>query len=100
MLLHLYDCLYFQSRWQVLVLLDLNGSFSFPLIHQRRVLIESYSCENISAPQPGTSLFAMAGGWLGYRFLTPFDDNTDDPDSQYDHGHNRCNKGVPLSRKL
>jgi hypothetical protein len=47
---------------QVLMLLDLNGSFSFPPNHQRWVLIELYSGEIISASQPRTLLFAACGG--------------------------------------
>jgi hypothetical protein len=41
------------------MILNLNGSFSFPPIHQRWVLIELYSGETISASQPRTSLFAV-----------------------------------------
>jgi hypothetical protein len=43
-------------------------------------LIELYSGENISVPQPRTSLFATGGGRFDYRFHTPFY-YTDDPDS-------------------
>jgi hypothetical protein len=49
------------SRLQVLIILNLNGRFSFPPIHQRRVLIEVYSGETISASQPCTPLFAACG---------------------------------------
>jgi hypothetical protein len=52
------------------MILDLNGRFSFPPIHRRRVLIELYSGETISVSQPRTSLFASSGE-SGYQFLNP-----------------------------
>jgi hypothetical protein len=81
------------------MILDLNGSFSFPPIHQRRVLIELYSGKTTSAPQPRTSLFAMSEGRLSYRFLTSFY-NTDAPGALYDLSDNYYNKDVSLSFKL
>ena len=56
---------------QVLVILNLNGKFSFAPIHQTRVLIELYSGETISVSQLRTSLFTSSGEGegLGCRFL-------------------------------
>jgi hypothetical protein len=55
----LYAHQYFIS--QVLMILNLNGNFSFTPIRQRGVLIELYSGETIRASQPRTSLFASSG---------------------------------------
>lgn len=51
------------------MILNLNGGFSSASIRQRKVFIELYSGETIRVSRPRTSLFALNGLELGYRFL-------------------------------
>jgi hypothetical protein len=55
------DCPILLITLQVFMILDLNGSFSFPRIPRGQMLIELYSHKTASAPQPCTFLFAASG---------------------------------------
>ncbi len=77
--------------------LNLNGNFSFPFIHLRRVLSELHS-GNLSDPLSYVRCLLRAGGGdllISYAFC-----NTDISGSQYGHDVNCSNKDVSLSCKL
>ena len=82
------------------MILNLNGTFSFSLIHQRRTLIEFHFRklpEILDLVRP----FLLRGKvlMLGYQFLTTFY-NTDGSYALYGHSDNCCNKDLSLSHKL
>ena len=83
------------------MILNLNGSLSFPLIHQRRALIEFHFRklpETLDLVRPffydGEKLLMSC-----YQFLTPFY-NTDGSDALYGYSDNCCNEDLSLSYKL